>query len=268
MVPFGKYKGATVEEILRLDASYVQWIISQPWLADRHANLHAALLQRGASTDDTPAHNAIQVRFLDYAFQQAALRLIAGKKIGDALSNHIDNMSKDIRDKIRYAQIEMQNATKYLASLSTYHWSKETSEQALVELPKEIAGLEFQLNQIQSSDTWTMKVQPLFEQLGVDVILRWHWTGPGLFPDWRDYGYAGSVNIEIKPTLGDDYPTTMRQMQRLGCHAVVVGEYIGRAVTKSQVRQMFAANGSGMILLEEIENELPRRIASAAPLPF
>lgn len=43
VVPFGKHKGRTVAELLTHDPSYAEWITNQGWVAERFAELHAAI---------------------------------------------------------------------------------------------------------------------------------------------------------------------------------------------------------------------------------
>ena len=49
--------------------------------------------------------------------------------------------------------------------------------------------------------------------------------------------------VEIKPSVGDDYPSVMRQMKRLGAKVLVVGAWTGRGVSEPQMRAMFKAGG-------------------------
>ena len=62
--------------------SDADWVAAQSWVAERFAELHAAILTKGAGyPDDTPEHNAIQARFLDEAFRLALLRVTSTDKI-------------------------------------------------------------------------------------------------------------------------------------------------------------------------------------------
>lgn len=70
VVPFGKHKGRTVDEIAATDPAYLEWLAGQNWLAERFAAIHAAITS-GAEIADTPEHNAIQARFLDLRFRVA-----------------------------------------------------------------------------------------------------------------------------------------------------------------------------------------------------
>lgn len=62
--------------------------------------------------------------------------------------------------------------------------------------------------------------------------------------------------VECKPTMGDDFPSVLRQVQRhgknLGTPCVVLGSYTGVGATLDQVRAMFAASGIRLVMLGEI----------------
>jgi hypothetical protein len=45
--------------------------------------------------------------------------------------------------------------------------------------------------------------------------------------------------IEIKPSMGDDFPSVLRQMKRNGADTLFVGAFKARACTLEHVRKMF-----------------------------
>lgn len=184
VIPFGKHKGSTVAELLAKDEAYAQWVLTQGWVAERFAELHAALLTRGAGTDDTPEHNALQARFLDGVFRSSFVRIILGTS-------------------------------------EEYHTSVQ------------------------------------FEHRGVDVVICW---GEGYydFESKERWENRNRSRIELKPTLGDDYPTTLRQMQRLKCDALLIGQYTGRGVSETQLRQIFEMSRFHILFVQEIDEHIRR----------
>jgi hypothetical protein len=194
LLPFGKHKGRTVAEVLATDPQYAEWMLGQAWFAERFAELHAALLTRGAASDDTPEHNAIQARFLDPVFRAAL-------------------------------------------GLSLPHgWCDIDLAKAAVQ----------------------------FEYQGIDVVLSAFGQPFHTIPGTRlsaGYGIREGLEdgfiltIEIKPSLGDDFPTVMRQMERLQAVALVIDQITGRLPLET-VRSMFRANGRLLITVREIEAEI------------
>src|SRR5262245_54202146 len=55
LIPFGKYAGHSVEELLS-DKSYLRWLAEQPrimsWLERRHPDLHRKIVESAPSLDD------------------------------------------------------------------------------------------------------------------------------------------------------------------------------------------------------------------------
>jgi uncharacterized protein (DUF3820 family) len=62
IVPFGKYKGRLIEEVLVDDPGYLQWLAGQVWFRDKFAVLYQVIINRGGEPQDTPEHNALQVK--------------------------------------------------------------------------------------------------------------------------------------------------------------------------------------------------------------
>ena len=110
VIPFGKHKGKTVAELLATDPAYADWVTAQGWVAERFAELHAAILTRGAGTDDTPEHNAIQARFLDDAFRFALLRITSGEEIVAARAECLKYETYEPRDQKRKRRADLNGS--------------------------------------------------------------------------------------------------------------------------------------------------------------
>lgn len=94
-----------------------------------------------------------------------------------------------------------------------------------------------------------------FEVDGIDVLLTYRtW---GFYDSWgkHPYSYHPSCKIEIKPSIGDDFPSVLRQAQRMknGTRCVVFRDFVGTSVTLEQVRAMFKHSGVLLFSLDEIQ---------------
>lgn len=260
VVPFGKHKGATVAELLVKDAEYADWIMAQGWVAERFAELHAALATRGAGTDDTPEHNALQARFLDEDVRAATLRLCRADLLIKTRRLTVESHNWELRDQI-YRAARSVNAAR-----DQQIWANRVSRADRPEITQEretaaaaVAKASEDANRLESLweslplDVCHLATSVTFEQRGVDVVLAWAWKTEN---ERRET--AGGVSIELKPSLGDDFPTVMRQMKRTGTDLLVVGTYNGRGVSEPQLRQMFKASGLDLIFVQEIEEEMRR----------
>jgi hypothetical protein len=215
VITFGKHQGLTVAELLHNHKGYVEWLTGQSWLAERFSDLHAALLSRGAPTDETPEHNKIQARFLEPLFCEALLKLILPG---------------------------LKSWKKFLEE----HWEEHAGRRLCYPKPKE-------------NESPTLQSKVLFEKKGIDVFIDYWLDLTGLFEEKHELCNRikeGSLGIEIKPSLGDDFPTVLRQMERLGVRTCLAEHYTGRGASEPIVKKMFEANGYDLIFVREVEAEM------------
>lgn len=79
IIPFGKYKGQPIEAAVQ-DRQYVDWLTAQPWFKERFGNLYTLIVNNFQEPAETPAHNALQARFLDLRFCARVLSCVFGGK--------------------------------------------------------------------------------------------------------------------------------------------------------------------------------------------
>jgi uncharacterized protein (DUF3820 family) len=63
IIPFGKHKGRTIEELIADDPQYIEWLSSQSWFTEKFNVLYQVILNRGAEPENTPEHNRLQMKF-------------------------------------------------------------------------------------------------------------------------------------------------------------------------------------------------------------
>jgi len=234
IMPFGKHKGSTVAELLAKDPGYAEWVMSQGWLAERFAEIHAAIASRGTLSDDTPEHNALQARFLDENFRNAFLNLLdldfikiadcEQKKhlVNDAFAAYIEKYKKDVgRRHDEYWKFTFQEKIEFLSE-------------------KEGFDLE----------SYKLFTSVEFERKLVDVVINWAHSITPVKPSYNEYY---SLKVEIKPEIGDDYPSILRQMQRVGCKYLVTLKYNGKGVSEPVLKQIFEASGYSLVFVRDIE---------------
>jgi len=223
ILPFGKHKGKTVAELLATDPQYADWVSAQAWVAERFAELHSAIISRGAGIDDSPEHNAIQGRFLEPAFREGILYVLFGR------------------------ERSMASAKKAIVADFQRYMNPAYETRDNLKWAEKCRGL---LERIALGEPLKLNTAAAFEVKGVDVELsyRWDFAGEG--------SYTREVGLEIKPTLGDDYPSVMRQMKRLDAWCLVIGTYTGRGISEPQMRAMFGSSGIRVVFLQEIEEAM------------
>ena len=95
-------------------------------------------------------------------------------------------------------------------------------------------------------------------EMPADAFERYSKVGPD---SWRQSSNSlvrcreENFRIELKPQMGDDFPSVLRQMKRNGADTLVVGVFNAAGATLDQVRSMFG--GKQIITLEQIRKLLP-----------
>lgn len=284
IIPFGKHKGATVAELLVKDPAYMDWLVAQGDFGERRPDLHAAMVARGAGHDDSPAHNAMQVRFLDRDFRFACLMCShedlveeTGKVIEKKLSRRREQKRDVARRNAEAAQrilarteqwrdrYDPQDA-KEIANRAQMHPSmwvppNEAVAKAQSSVTKCLATFAACEADAAKNPHVACLTRPRFEQYGVDVVIQWI-----VMPDDDECDdEVKDVRIELKPTMGDDYPSVLRQMLRERADTLVLGSYHGTAVTEEQMLRMFEANDHKVIFVREIEARMKRSNGDSLP---
>jgi len=307
IIPIGKHKGKTVAELLETDPNYVQWLLAQNWFADRFAELHAALLNGGKQSEDTPEHNLLQARFLDKKFRVAFMLTMYPTTVENAFADvrsNIDNRLTYCRRKIKEITEHREKVESSRRWLEDHKerieeerkryadWSKSGSNekapicelrnqsydhddivryQSIDKLSNEIRELEQEVFELEKLEIPNLDVtsNAQFEQDGIDVVLNIQLEIKCEHGYHRRFLFA----IELKPSLGDDYPSVIRQLRRYKSiqnrgypfprykdfdFVVIAEHYTGSAVPFDSVRQMFEMNGDRLIMLHEIEANLSK----------
>lgn len=204
VIPFGKYNGTPIDEVIARDPRYIQWLMQQPWFREKYVTLvqNITNIHQGPS-DETPEHNKMQRLFLDDAMCFAAIELAQEKPF-----------DMDLSDIGRLVEEDRFNRTSGFKLYDTYRA--------------------------------TMNIEKVFEP--VDVWIKSH-----------------DIGIELKPTIGDDYPAVIRQVQSMQRRiagltygnrakaAVVFREFNAEGVTLDEARQMFGHSNIALIALADIQ---------------
>jgi hypothetical protein len=242
IIPFGKHKGKPVE-ILAQDKEYAEWLVAQPWFKQRHLNIYTVVINNFRHPIDTPEHNTMQIKFLDQTYS-LKLAYLLNPNIFHWCSNEINNELSKV----------LSNETKHIDIIKA------------------------QLNKENNTNLLRIS-EPVFEQ-GYDVYYSVSY-GYGTYVD-RKNTYGDEVQIfsfhrtnfmniylEIKPTVGDDFPAILRQIKasmpvtwedasRNAVKCLLVGSYIGESATREQFVQFFQSQKYRVIFASDIENiDLP-----------
>jgi hypothetical protein len=267
VVPFGKYKGRLIEELLVDDPKYLEWLSGQPWFRDKFFMLHQVIINRGAEPEETPDHNSLQVLFLDDDFCLWFVRKY--KDIDDLVYNKIRSRlnyeverskellvlrqkeEKEKQDSIDYHEKKSEKASWEIASLNN-------DRKKLDEIKTDIAHLEDLIpNKCLIAEKWSkqssssdvaFRFDRYFEVRGIDVVLNGYARSEILDDGhlWQD-----QFLIEIKPTVSDDYPAVLRQMRANGSKVLFLEQYTGVGATREQFIRTFDTAGIKVIFRDD-----------------
>jgi len=249
--------------------------MGQAWFRERYGNVYTLIVNNFAEPSETPEHNALQARFLD---EQLCRNLLIA--IGWApLANPLEYERQTIRDrgwsvdKIHYDFDDLQDQVARGRKLETQCWpnqpyyprdpfgcySKESKSATLRQLEETLDKASAEIEQA-SGDNLRITLRPQFEVAGWDVVIY-----AEVAEDWRG---RQLTLVELKPSLGGDYPAILRQMKANSRIAPYYGEgdpykilvfdqFAAAGATLDQVRAIFAASGFTVLSIGEISQAKP-----------
>lgn len=264
-VNFGKYKGKPVDLLLQ-DEQYVSWLLNNH-VMDKYkgTKLYQIIVNNFNPTtiQDTPEHNALQVKFLDNEFLKKYIIAMCTKDKEENL--------KILRSNI--INIFSETALREVGPLIKEFFSVDGNTISV----NIFTFMEKQLNTA-FEDLFNVK----FEENGIDVKIydaihfnkTTYLTFSQKSSSFKEYTYdiiglslknlfSYTYFLELKPMLGDDYPGVFRKILSYRNRRIdntyidlVVDDFTSSAVTKDQFRKMCKNNDIGLIFVDEIENTI------------
>lgn len=241
IIPFGRHKGKPVE-VLANDKQYMDWLLAQPWFKEKHLNLYNVVINNFREPIDTPEHNKMQIKFLKPEYRL---------KLAYLLNPNIFKFNSDmiIKEMHEVLQITKDDRNKYFLD-------------ALANPNKESNYGLFSKNLVKFSN-------PIFETIDVTFAIRYgiNFCYDSKYTHQHQFNRDISVKcyIEIKPTIGDDFPSILRQMKasmpNIGrgldsFYILLVGEYIGIGASTDEFIEYFATQGYRVVFESEIDKIL------------
>jgi uncharacterized protein (DUF3820 family) len=249
VIPFGKYKGRFIDEVMIDDPKYLEWCTGQDWFRAKFGTLYQIIINRGAEPQETPEHNAMQVRFLEDAFCLRFMKLVAfptDKSFSEYISKLREQAISELFEKYEDAKNRVATYTESQqacvdalkkrkgrpATDKNYAYHVLYAEQDLARTTKNLLESQalFEERKIDYEKlTAPLSTLPIptpiftidrreFEELDIDVQLS-------IYISWTDFDgdhriHCCHADIELKPMVGDDYPAVLRQMrdQKVRCH--------------------------------------------------
>lgn len=255
LMPIGKYKGMPVEVALQ-DPQYCEWLAAQPWFRERFGNVYNIIINKG-EPDDSPAHNALQALFLDEEYRvrfgltvcPAIQRFSDETFAAQHLTDFISKVERHFRSKL--ASIEDRANSSAVRKASKWEMDRLKSDydscfKSLCAARAFVVPGRFLVS----------SAHVVLEEKGVDV--RFEVTA-GFDMDTQLDLYLGcrvreDFSIEIKPSIGEDYPAVLRQMRRSGARYLFLETYTGTQIDEARFRLYFESQGVHVVFKREVED--------------
>lgn len=244
IIPFGRYKGKSLEE-LASDKSYIQWLLAQNWFKEKHITLYNFIVNNFREPVDTPEHNKLQIKFLKHEYRLKLAYLVN--------KNLFANNSQTI-------SLAMLKILK-----NTERNENEFFLKALVS-PMNEHHEEFGLYTKQLLHFNT----PTFEHVDVSYAIwygiHFHYDNNRFDRGWSNFNVESksTYSIEIKPSIGDDFPAVLRQMKAsmpvvsssysTPYYILLVGNYTGVGATREEFIEYFGTQGYRVVFEKDVES--------------
>lgn len=241
IMPFGKYKNQPIS-VLASDPQYCDWLASQDWFRSKHNDFYTIIINNFQKPEDTPEHNKLQAKFTDSCFVAKFVRCVFGV---------------DKNTELEKAYKCKAKAEKTISEISDGTYDKNYSNQAFYDA-------QFYLREskkyIDSNCDLSFSVE--FEHHGWDVFI--FIRGCFLFCGFPEYNDIDRAFVEVKPQVGDDYPSVLRQMKAnmkgrtiYDYNPVLLySDFTATGITLEEMKKIFASSGIRVVCIHDVESEI------------
>jgi hypothetical protein len=243
-------------------------VLGQDWVRDRYASFHTLIINNFAEPNETPDHNALQVLFLDDAFCVRFMRAVfpgfddavrrefggdRNARLG-SIESEIERKSKAAQDYDRWAEQEKSKSgyapDDYYANQAVKcHTEVSNLGARRIALSAAVGEIEFTFRrafEVGGVDV-TIEVKAHSAAHGSDDPISMTWC------EWQGRMYCSEGKIEIKPSIGDDYPAVLRQMRANGSHFLFTERYTGVGATEEQFVKTFALSDIKVVFRRDVD---------------
>lgn len=290
IIPFGKYKGKPILEVISQDKQYIDWLMLQNWLSEElRSQINVFITHGGKSCEETPEHNRIQAMFLEEDFREKMSTIIkegtyptGNPHFEFPMKGGVCDVVLELKDyQVRREVILCSKCVEKTKGhkVKIYEYADRSKCWDCGYSPeidkKEKAGKtnKFHNKRLSSVDEsgknhWGESVEEIENSREKSLcevekkIRTLHEVEKQIVP--RKY----AAFIEIKPSVGDDYPAVIRQCARtfefdwdmmnnpfLGkvrAQILLYEKFDSKHVTEEQFKKMFSMSNIKCIRLDEV----------------
>jgi hypothetical protein len=233
-ITFGKYRGQPVERLSQ-DEAYAKWLVGQDWCKEKYPGIYTFIIHNyRADPIDTPEHNQMQVKFLNQTHALKLAYLYSDKKLFQFNNNHFHMAMPKFLSDLRQKFINPEHIIHQFIKM------KGKKLLSIKKIDFEQKGLDVQYSVSYGYSSFSA---------GSD-----YYRAQAVFDEFWNNELNLDIKVELKPYIGDDFPTVLRQMKTSGAMILVIREYNGAGASYDEFKQYFNSQGIRVFKEEEIEN--------------
>lgn len=193
IVPFGKYKGKPIEAMV-LDEAYCDWLAGQDWFRERYSTIFNIIVNNFGEPPETPEHNALQARFLNDDYRREFSISAQKPKPFVDVSSYFKRKKEDKWHRGLYVDEE---SPEFIVKAE---WRKRETKAVFEE------------------DGFDCSIYCIDTYVSDPVAIPSEWEKLYSFFSGQAINNAVRteerfrISVEIKPSLADDFPAVLRQI--------------------------------------------------------
>ena len=273
IITFGKYKGQPAE-VLQSDPEYCQWLQGQDWFAQKFPGISTLIINNFGKPEDTPAHNRLQAMFTKPEFvKKLFMHFYDVAAIVKDQKDHYKAMYQkclqDIEKERVRLQKEKESATQWMCVKDPENARIKCGVDVYQKIGQGRYGHYGSFWHIPNSLCFCNRAADNDSPVGkfsVDNVSfefnGWDVLATGNIIRAYDNGLFHAF-VEIKPSVGDDYPSVMRQIQankskvdknRNAVYVLLYDNFCATGASLEEVQTMFTNNNIAMVSFAQIDS--------------
>lgn len=248
IIPFGKYKGQPID-VLQSDKQYADWLMQQDWFREKYPQFNTIIINNFNAPQDSPEHNKLASLFLNDEFCINLFKFCNSHVTSKHSITKTTYYTPGIYEK--NIECDVINIEDNGYSIKRTFEAKEGSD-VLIEITKTYI-LHYKIpnkyntlySKFEKYFSWS-KVHREFRHIKqmTDILIE----------TTKEHYEVSTAAVEIKPVVGDDYPTVIRQCRAQKSSVLFIGEFKSSVISINDLRKMFP--DIQIVLLSDINTEV------------
>lgn len=236
-VSFGKYKDKSLEQFLQ-DTNYIKWLLEQSFFKEKYKKEYNIVINNyNTQLADTPEHNEMQVKYISADYRLKAAYAVMGDELFKYNQRHIDEQIPLLLKEFKGNNEQYLNEFK--EKLKTDLHGKNFLQISNVNFEEKGIDVEYEISFGYGDIGYTIGT---YNTTMKEVVTKM----------WA-FSSKMKLRLELKPSIGDDFPSVLRQVKNNCSNVVIIKEYRGTGASYEDFKQFFESQGRIVLKQSEIE---------------